>query len=233
MSVIPVIDTETTGFVEPVEALEFALVPVMRAKKAWLTNHALSWSQLCDVDVPIEIGAMATHHITKGMLEGQPRLNDVLSDGALDDCEYAAAHNAAYDSPIVERALGRKLKWICTWRCAMHLYPDAPGHSNQVLRYHLGLPGPVSSLPPHRALPDAEVTAHLLEHMLQSKTPEELYALTNAPVLLTTVRFGKFRGEKYADVVRKDVRYFRDFVLGKGGFDEDVQFTVRHYLALL
>src|SRR5581483_118551 len=98
-------------------------------------------------------------------------------------------------------------EWICTWRCARHLWPDAPSHSNQTLRYwikHLDFYANMEgrAMPPHKALPDAWVTAHVLMEMLKVKTVEELVALTKAPILLKTVHFGKHRGEEWAKVPR-------------------------------
>jgi exodeoxyribonuclease X len=155
-------------------------------------------------------------------------LPEILNFGAT----HAAAHNAAYDGPIVDRALPEdsRLKWICTWRCSAHVWPEAPGHGNQVLRYWLGLRGPTSRLPPHRALPDAQVTAQLLIRLLGIHSPEELHEMTGRPLLLRKLRFGKYRDELWADAVKKDPGYFR-WVLGQD-FDADTKYTARYYLDL-
>lgn len=229
---IAVIDTETTGFNEPVEAMEFAMVPVWygRAKRAgpWEVNYNAGWSAFCDVAGPIELDAIGTHHITKAMVSGEPMLETLLKNTALEQMEYVVAHNAAYDGPIVDRAMGRSLRWICTWRCASHLYPDAPSHRNQTLRYYLDLPGPRSTLPPHRALPDAEVTAQLLCRMLNDgKTPDQLHELTGQPILMQKFRFGKHAGVPVAQVPRDYLQWML-----RQDFDEDVLYTCRYYLGM-
>ena len=89
-------------------------------------------------------------------------------------------------------------------RVAKHLWPDAPGYGNQVLRYWLELPVD-SDCVPHRALGDAQVTAQLLlkELALVDGSVERLLELTETPVLLKTVSFGKHRGQLWKDVPRK------------------------------
>lgn len=68
-------------------------------------------------------------------------------------------------------------RWICTMKCAKHLFPDAPGHSNQVLRYHMKLDQDFDdaerAMPPHRAGPDTFVTAHRLARMVFAKSVDE------------------------------------------------------------
>ena len=52
----------------------------------------------------------------------------------------------------------------------MHLWPELSTHKNQTLRYELELNVPtVEGMLPHRALPDALVTATLLQKMLEQK----------------------------------------------------------------
>lgn len=119
-------------------------------------------------------------------------------------------------------------KWICTFKCALRLWPDAPSHSNQALRYWLdpvGLDRAIASRS-HRALPDAYVTAFLLREMLREATVEQLVAWTREPALLTKIAFGKHRGKRWAEV---DAGFLR-WILTKD-FDEDVLLTARAELA--
>lgn len=177
-------------------------------------NHAISFR------------AMATHHITEKMVKNERPLHAVMAEArkkVLADVELWAAHNAKFDGQFFPDE-----NFICTWKTARHLWSDAPGYSNQVLRYWLGLPGPRSRLPPHRALPDAQVTAGLLLRQLQEVTPEEAFRLTTTPVLLRTIDFGKYEGMTYEETVPRDRRYFH-WVLS-ADFDEDVKYTVESYL---
>lgn len=93
------------------------------------------------------------------------------------------------------------LPWICTYKVALRLWPDAPKHSNQVLRYWLGLDlDAVQAMPPHRAGPDAWVTAHLLLRMLEQATVTQMIGWTVEPKQLPVLPFGKHRGLKWADL---------------------------------
>src|SRR5262249_18429024 len=122
---IYVVDTETTGMegdIVEVAVIDLSVTP-------WVP-----YTTLCLPKCPIEIQAMAIHHITPDMVEEAPTPGDALSEYREPD--YFVAHNAEFDkrfmSPYVEER-----PWICTWRCALSLWPDAPGHSNQELRYWL------------------------------------------------------------------------------------------------
>lgn len=142
-----------------------------------------------------------------------------------------AAHNAAFDRahlPQLGTAL-EPLPWICTYRCAMHIWPEAPSHSNQTMRYFLDLePDLPPGLYPHRALYDTLVTAALLGRMLQNHTPEQLLRLTVEPVLQTKVRFGKHRGQPWSEVPSGYI----DWLLRQSDLDPDTLHTARHYARL-
>jgi exodeoxyribonuclease X len=235
--VVAVIDTETTGL-DPSRAsiVEFALV---------VPDKTLFHS-LVKPSHPIEIEAMAAHHLRDKDVENAPSLTKVLAQASsllkkMDlQPEYYAAHNAGFDSGFLP---GLTANWICTWKCAQHLWPEAPGYSNQCLRYWLpGVDDEVrghssSSLPPHRALPDAYVTSRIIKRMLELKSPDELVELTKIPVLQKICRFGKYYGLPWSQV---PVSYL-EFIASKGpertspsgqkeGFSDDIRHTVLHYL---
>lgn len=218
---IAVIDTETTDF-ENAGVVEFAAVVIDAVKKKQVGEFT---SLVNPGDHEMSIKALATHHIGPGMYKNAPLLSEVLRNASkeLSGAELWAAHNAKFDGQFFEGQ-----EFICTWKVARHLWPDAPGYSNQVLRYWLGLPDPKSRLPPHRALPDAQVTANLLLRILDKVSPEEAHKLSNTPVLLKTISFGKYEGKDYEFMVPRDRRYFH-WVLS-ADFDEDVKFTVERYL---
>lgn len=237
---IVTLDTETTGMKDTDQVLELALV-------SWehpVAFERAAWSCLIRPTCPVSVGARAVHHVSDEMLadkwtmeellqrRGLPELG-LLREGSRHD-DYTiepvivAAHNVAFDERMLRQSgVTLTMPKICTYRCAMHLYPDSEdGHSNQVLRYYLNLRVPeVTDLPPHRALPDAAVTAALLQHMLLDHAPEELVALSVTPVRLRKVRFGKHKGMLWKDVPSD----YLDFVLKKD-FDEDVKATARAVL---
>lgn len=251
---IVIIDCESTGLSEIDQVVELAAMTLERVASgdpkllaqfetegkgardigSWQVTHAST--QLVRPTVPVSVEARAVHHIDDAALAQAPDVPRLLADAstggivaAIRTADVVAAHNYAFDSRMmVQSGLGQILpmKSICTWRAALHLYPDAPGHSNQVLRYFLNIEAPKAfGMPPHRALPDAMTTANILRRMLEDNDVDELIDMTNRPVLLKTIRFGKYRGQLWSAM---DPGYC-SWILSKD-FDEDVRYTARHYL---
>jgi exodeoxyribonuclease X len=237
---IAVLDTETTGMSETDEVCELAIVSWEQSRP----DRDDRWSSLVRPSCPVSLEARAVHHIGDEQLaeswtfaemmehRGLPELGLLGKDHVRDDYTSqtvcVAAHNIEFDRRMIQQSCVVPLpeRQICTWKCAMHLYPDAPSHSNQVLRYYLDVRVPlIKSLPPHRALPDAVVTAAILKHILASHEVDELIELTKRPVMLKTVRFGKYRGSRWEDMEDG----YLNWILSKD-FDEDVRHTARTLL---
>jgi exodeoxyribonuclease X len=190
---------------------------------------------------PISFEAMACHHIVESMVADAPSLEQVLADfPGISRTEYFAAHNAPFDRKYLPSYLQDK-PWLDTYRIALHLWPDAPSHSNQVLRYWMGLD--VSDMPAeaggmaHRALYDAFCTTKLLEKMIATvcedcnmsfeDAVQHLLELSAAPVVLRKVRFGKHRDELWKDVPKS----YLQWISKQTDMNADVLFTAKHYLS--
>jgi exodeoxyribonuclease X len=106
-----------------------------------------------------------------------------------------------------------------------HSGRDAPGHSNEVLRYHLGLrTGTRDEQRPHSALHDAMVTAAILAELLKVESADNMLAWTKEPALLPTCPLGKWRGSKWEDVDTG----FLDWIIYKAtDMREDIKFCAR------
>lgn len=226
---IAVIDTETTGADPEDEVVEAAVVLLERDGGPW--RHGGEWSSMLRTSRPPCVEALATHHIRWEQSQALGRTWDEFVRGTplelpIRGVTVLAAHNREFDRAFLERLDPRlaALPGICTWRCASHIWPDAPSHSNQALRYHLGLDVEPSGLP-HRALADAQVTAALALRMLRERSAAHLIRLTQLPLLLRTVRFGKHRGEPWSEVPRR----YLQWVLGQD-FDVDVRHTAQYHL---
>lgn len=238
---INVVDLETTGF-DPKDGGVVEIACVAVGDTIEFTEDGFVHS-LANPGCPIGHEAMGTHHITEAMVADAQPLDAVIALYGLDVYDVWAAHNAPFDRGFLPAIIQSK-RWICTWRCSMHLWPDAPSHKNQALRYWLNLD--VSDMPEeagrnaHRALYDAWVTAKLLKKMLEyvylnhqeylslEKQVDYLVTLSTAPILLRRVTFGKYRDMQWADVDRGYMRWCL-----KQDFDQDVIHTCRHYLGLL
>lgn len=187
-------------------------------------------SQLCNPGIPIELGAMAVHHIRQHEIEGMPHPSEVLPK--LDGANFYVAHNAKFERGFWKAPV----PWICTMRVAQQLYPQAESFKNQFLRYMFDLQLEERyAKSAHRAGDDSYVTAHLLLHMIKFclKNPqavggnfiEAMLRWSNEAQLLKTVSFGKHKGEKWSEVPRN----YLVWVIGNTQ-DDDVRKTAQHYL---
>ena len=178
---------------------------------------------------PIPPETRAVHHISDSDVIGAPS-PDVAFRTLMEDMEpedLFAAHNAKFEQAFFG---GGQHRWICSLICAKHVWPEAPRHSNQVLRYWLGgLNDNLDqdlAMPPHRAGPDSYVTAHIIGQLLECKSAARLVELTLTPVLLHQVTFGKHRGKQWKDLPSD----YLWWIANKSDLGADEKHTARHYL---
>jgi exodeoxyribonuclease X len=198
-----VIDIETTGMAPPAEIIEFGRADVVSEANSWRIERPMARLYKPLNGIPPEIKAV--HHITEADFAADtPVCTDDLLHKAVwggTKPDVLVAHNCEFERKFIPDLATEGLPWICTFKAALRVWPEAPGHSNQVLRYwrDLGLDQALA-MPPHRAAPDAWVTAHLLVEMLKVTTVEQLVAWTLEPKFMTKLAFGKHRGLAWADV---------------------------------
>jgi len=197
-----VIDLETTGQAPPAEIIEFGRADVHDESGVWQVEAPLSRLYRPLNGIPPE--TMAVHHITLEEVGGdtavctEDLLRKAIWGGAKPD--VLVAHNCGFERQFINDVVCDGLPWICTYKAALRVWPEAPRHSNQVLRYWRGLKLDAAfAMPPHRAGPDAWVTAHLLAEMLNFAGVDQLVAWTSEPRCLPTVPFGKHRGSRWQD----------------------------------
>lgn len=132
------------------------------------------------------------HHIDPALLEGLPVFDmaEWTPPGALDEVAYAVAHNAEFEQAWLDFGL----PWICTYKCALHAWPELEKHGNQALKYALGMPDRADLHPPHRALPDARVTAFILAMLLEEHCLDQLAEWSVQPKRVDKLPFGKHKG---------------------------------------
>ena len=219
------VDLETTG-IEPtdhvVEVAAWDLIP--EQGPVGILNLG-SW--LVKPPIPIPPAMSAIHHlIDNDVAEAQPWADTyphVISAGVDAYC----AHNAKFERQWITDAITGGKPWVCTYRCALRVWTNAPSHSNQALRYWLNLDvnrGIASHA--HRAGPDAYVTAHLLRELLKHATVEQMIEWSGQPALLPRLTFGKHRGTPFKDAPRD----YLDWLSRQTDMNEDVKFTAKHHL---
>jgi len=96
---------------------------------------------------------------------------------------------------------------------------------------HLGLINPFgidrATLVSHRALSDAIVTAAIFFELAKHATWPQIVQWSYEPTLLTYLRFGMHRGERF-DAAPED--YLRWIAEGNHDLSEDVRFSARYWL---
>ncbi|MGL9773208.1 MAG: exodeoxyribonuclease X [Sodalis sp. (in: enterobacteria)] len=214
-----VIDTETCG-------LDAGVVEIasLDLSDAGISNVM---SDLVNPGRPIGLDAMAIHHITEEMVADKPRIARVI--GRYQGSAYYVAHSAAFDRRMLPEMNG---KWICTLKLARKLYPGIK-YGNQYLRYALNLQvTPPEGLYPHRALYDCYVTAALLMKMRQDSgwSAEEMVAISNEATLLSSLKFGKYRGQPLAQIALQDPDYLHWLLANLRDLSADLRYSLNFYL---
>lgn len=225
MHTIRVWDFETTGLEPDSEVVELGWCDIFNGgSDGW--QIGAGGSALYSVGY-IPAAARAVHHITLADLAGRPSFDraEMWLDAHADGVKVVAAHNASFDGQFWGQP---DLPVICTYKSALRLFPDAPSHGNAALRYWLEDQGALSiehpSLadPPHRAGPDAYVTAHLLVAMLNLTSAAQMVAWTKEPRLMPRITFGKHKGAAWPDLPRD----YLDWLM-RSDMDDDVKWNAQ------
>lgn len=258
MAKILLLDTETTGLEEP------RLVQVAYQYNFGADKYD-SVDEIFKPSKPIEYGAMATHHITNAMVLTRPffegsatkeHIKKLLADGYI-----FVAHNALFDIDVlINEGIDPPVFYIDTKRCAMHL-TQSDYHNLQYLRYSLDLK--VSSHSPdqivraHDASGDVAVLKALYDYLMKcaiekylaqnppNPTEEDkekngisiLINLSRKPVVLNTVKFGKYRNMTWSELAKDHMDYIQWLYAQKKDekpedpdYDMDLMHTILFYL---
>lgn len=234
-------DTETTGGGENDRICQIALGILKKEGCDYYIDY-------CKPPLPISYGAMAVHGITEEEVADKPFFLDTNSAKLLASLNsqnsVLIAHNAKFDIDMIKK---EGIEWggfvIDTYRCAKHLI-DSDSHALQYLRYSLGLYKSEKDdeanrlkaefgdmMNPHNALFDIYILKKLLFYLIDlTGDYKKLIELTNTPVLLTTMKFGKYKGESFEEIAKKDPSYLKWLKNNKQDSDQDLEYTLDYYL---
>jgi exodeoxyribonuclease X len=200
-----VLDLETTDDGPEAEVIEIASCLVEG------TQAEVPETQLFNYIGEMAPAARATHCLEDAELRGFPVASGevltwfacALYAGGSDE-PICVAHNSEFEQLFLGR-FTPGVQWLCTYKAALRVWPDAPRHSNGVLYYWLRDQGKVPDLggaahPMHRAGPDTWVTAHILLALLEEASAEDMIQWTKEPRLMPTCPIGKFRGKPWPEV---------------------------------
>ncbi len=216
------IDCETTGLEAKTDRIiEIAVV------KFTLEKIIDRYETLIDPEIAISESSMAIHHISQDMVEGKPKIQEVLPEifqrakghilvghGIKLDIDFVAESasrfhiaNGIKSQPIVD-----------TLRLA-RLYGQSPVNSLERLRQHFN----IEEEGAHRAMNDVMVNIEVFKYLSHSfKTTEEMMARLSKPILLKTMPLGKHKGRPFSEVPTE----YLQWAINKG-FDEDLSFSLK------
>ena len=224
-----ILDTETSDLdpARGAKVLELAWIELVQEDRLWKPTFSTDF--YIQYQGPISPHAHATHHIDPLMLTAERGAHpfDEAIKFLLEHIEpdtIMVAHFASFDKaffPQITRP------WICTYRSAKHVWPAAPGYSNQVLRYWLNLnlnkiEPKIEYRRPHQALYDAATTTGILLKMLEVHTPERLLHLSQAPLRLQKINFGKHKGMDFDLIPRDYLQWLRQ----RPDLEDDIKHTI-------
>lgn len=187
--------------------------------------------------IPIEIEAMAVHHITEDMVAnlapldstGQGMINDLFKD------RIGVAYNAIFDVGILAKENISVPNYICAYKVAQKMY-DLPQYKLQYLRYLWNIKVDAEA---HDAGGDVVVLTKVFEKMLadymklsgckEEDAIREFIDITRNPVLLRRMRFGKYKDRTFEDIARSDKTYFE--WLFKQQIEEDLRYTISYWMS--
>ncbi len=164
-----VIDFETTGL-SPAHGARPTEIAVVLVRGSEIVDR---YQSLMNPGVPIPGDIQAFTGITNAMVRQAPAIREVMGKAI----EFTAghpivAHNAAFDRKFWEHEASAlpargSATFICSLLLARRLFPGAPNHKLATLVSALRLPAASRY---HRALADAECTAHLFIRLQQEIT---------------------------------------------------------------
>lgn len=209
--------------------------------------------------VPIEIGAMAVHHITNEAVSVHEPFEKVREpmQSLLNSC-VPVAHNAIFDLQSLRNeglTVSKDIPHICTYKVAVHLLPDFEYYKLQYLRYALKVDQiQFHEMQAHDAMADVLVLEAVLYGLIWKfiETDPELSTCEDAakaipqviqkmidicahPILYPKIRFGKYKGMTFSELRLRDKGYLQWLLDAEGKKiaserDEDLLYTVQHYL---
>ena len=182
---------------------------------------------LVDPECPIPEVSQEIHKITVEMLQGKPKIREVLPDLLkMIDGHVIVGHGIGFDIALIAAEAKRhqiptKIEMqpsIDTLRLA-RLYGDSPVNSLQQLRRHFNIPEEEA----HRAMSDVVVNIEVFKYLSKPyKTVEEIFKVLEKPIRLRAMPLGKHKGRKFDEIPLEYLLWAE-----KKNFDQDLLFSIR------
>src|SRR3990167_2466461 len=164
-----------------------------------------SFESLVDPECDIPQVSQDIHKISKEMLEGKPKIGEILSDLLkMIDGHIIVGHGIGFDISLIAAEAKRhqipskieQQPYLDTLRMA-RLYGQSPINSLQQLRQHFNI-APEGA---HRAMSDVIVNIEVFKHLAKPyHTTEELFQILQKPIRLKRMPLGKHKGRPFEEI---------------------------------
>lgn len=192
-----VFDTETTGINDPV-IVEAAYIPLDSPRDI---IGGVPYQRHFNPGKPIDLGAMATHHIMdEDLADCPPASSFALPDGV----QYLIGHNIDFDWRVIGEP---NVKRICTLALARKAWPQLDSHTQSALLYFLDRANARDTLrTAHSAATDIRICLTILNRALYAlgcpDDRESAWEMSEAARVPLVMTFGKHKGMAIAEVPR-------------------------------
>ena len=233
------LDIETTGIEQNDKVCSIGMI-LLDDKNNITTNY-----ELINENKKIGSKASSINHITNEILKDKPPFQDSLSCNILEEnnnnSTTIVGHNINFTLNILKNSgFIFKGDTIDTMRISKHLIEDSESYSLQFLRYDLKLYKEDNKnlkesnldikLTAHNAISDALVVKELYEYHLQTENKKMLSILSNQPVLMKKLPFGKYQGSYIEEIYNINRAYLEWMLNTIVDIDEDLRYSIEYYL---
>lgn len=231
------LDTETTGIGDEDRVIQLGFM-LLDSNLNLLESH----EELFSASQDISFFAMETHNITPNMLVDKPKCIDSKTYKRLlelnQEENYIIIHNAPFDIGMLKKeSFAPKAKIIDTLKVARHIYPDEESHRLQYLRYKFGLYTLEDdeakkidiTIKAHSALGDVLILKLLLQKMLKDLKEdalEKMLTLTNTPLFIKKLNFGKYKDRLLSEIATTDPSYLKWVLENIQDLQEDLRYSI-------
>ena len=189
-----IFDTETTGRKDPI-IIEGAWLELESVDPFKLGS---SFCQRYNPGKPIELGALATHHIyDEELIQCPPAKSFSLPS----DVEYIIGHNIDYDWNVIDQP---NIRRVCTLALARKVWNTIDAYSQSALLYFIDRDNARDILKKaHSAETDVRICATILEKIcieLDISSFEHLWESSEDARTPTVMPFGKHKGTLITDI---------------------------------
>lgn len=219
------IDCESTGL----DPMKDRIIEIAVARFTF--DHILqSFESLINPECEIPQVSQDIHKISIDMLEGKPKIGEVLPDLLkMIQGHVIVGHGIGFDISLIAAEAKRnqipttieKQTFIDTLRLA-RLYGESPINSLEKLRQHFNIE-PEGA---HRAMSDVTVNIEVFKYLTKGfNTTEQILETLKKPIKLKAMPLGKHKGRKFDEIPLEYLLWAE-----RKDFDQDLLFSIRSEL---